>query len=102
MTEHLPGEHLRHAYESIRAQATGLVGPEPRPARGLALLLRSGLAGWMQACRSLVATPAVEALPPEERQVKRKRSSHAVPERVARENGKARKRDRAPPVRTLP
>jgi len=63
VTEHLPGEHLRHAYESIRAQATGLVGPETRPARGLALLLRSGLAGWMQAWRSLVATPAVEALP---------------------------------------
>jgi hypothetical protein len=38
------------------------------------------------------------ALPPEERQVKRKRGSHAVRGRVARAKGKARKRDRAPRV----
>lgn len=67
MTEFMPGEQLRHAYEELRAQATGRAGPETPEARGLALLLRSGMAGWMQAWRRLVVSPATPpALPRDE------------------------------------
>ena len=60
MSERLPREQLRHAYEALRAQATGRIGSQTPPARGLTLLLRSGVAGWMQAWRNLVATPAAQ------------------------------------------
>lgn len=63
MTEFIPGEQLRHAYEALRAQATRRVGSKTPPAKGLTLLLRSGLAGWIQAWRRLVATPAAEPPP---------------------------------------
>jgi hypothetical protein len=57
MTETLSGEHLRHAYEVLRAHALGkpLVATVPR---GLALFLRSGLPGWMQAWKRLVPSPS--------------------------------------------
>lgn len=55
---HMPAEQLHHAYEVLRAQATEGAGSGGSPARGLALLLRSGLAGWMQAWVHLVGSPA--------------------------------------------
>ncbi len=55
----MSGEQLRQAYEALRAQATGQ-SPAPAAPRGLALFLRSGLGGWMQAWRRLITT----SLPP--------------------------------------
>lgn len=52
----MAGEQLRQAYETLRAQA-GLAGPAAPAPRGLALFLRSGLAGWMQTWKRLVASP---------------------------------------------
>ncbi len=43
-----PAAELAQGYEALRAQATGQA-PRRRP-RGLAVLLRSGLASWMCAC----------------------------------------------------
>jgi hypothetical protein len=60
----MPGEQLCQAYEELRAQATGRAGPEVPMARGLALLLRSGMAGWMQAWRGLAVSPTTPPPPP--------------------------------------
>lgn len=60
----MPGEQLCQAYEELRAQATGRPGPEVSMAKGLTLLLRSGMAGWMQAWRGLVVSPAAPPTPP--------------------------------------
>jgi hypothetical protein len=50
-------------YEALREQALGRPGAIPR-GQGLALLLRSGVAGWMEAwAQCMVAIPA----PPQER-----------------------------------
>ena len=43
-----PAAELAQGYEALRAQATGRA-PRRRP-RGLAVLLRGGLASWMCAC----------------------------------------------------
>ena len=43
-----PAAELAQGYEALRAQATGQA-PRRRP-RGLAVLLRGGLASWMRAC----------------------------------------------------
>ena len=43
-----PAAELAQGYEALRAQATGQA-PRRRP-RGLAVLLRGGLASWMCAC----------------------------------------------------
>jgi hypothetical protein len=49
---------LTAAYEQVRAWATGQAAPGPRPA-GLAVLLRRGLAGWLElAPRQLAGAPA--------------------------------------------
>jgi len=57
MTETLSGEHLRQAYEVLRTHALGkpLAATVPK---GLALFLRSGLPGWMQAWKRLVPSPS--------------------------------------------
>jgi len=43
---------MTEGYEALRAEATGSLGASPR---GLALLLNSGLAGWLAAWRCLVS-----------------------------------------------
>lgn len=62
----MPSEQLRQAYEELRARATGRASPEMSMARGLTLLLRSGMAGWMQAWRGLVVSPATPPVPPKD------------------------------------
>ena len=53
---------LAQGYEALRAQATGQA-PRRRP-RGLAVLLRGGLASWMCACPpESRARPAAETVP---------------------------------------
>lgn len=55
-------EGLIARYEELRQQALGQPGGIPR-GQGLALLMHSGIAGWMQAwaqCAVEVATPAKE------------------------------------------
>ena len=55
-----PAADLAQGYEALRAQATGQA-PRRRP-RGLAVLLRGGLASWMCACPPDVrARPAAAA-----------------------------------------
>ena len=58
-----PAADLAQGYEALRAQATGQA-PCRRP-RGLAVLLRGGLASWMCACppESSRTRPAAEAAP---------------------------------------
>lgn len=55
-------EGLIARYEEVRQQALGRPSGTPR-GQGLALLLRSGIAGWMQAWAQCVVEPA----PPNER-----------------------------------
>lgn len=54
-------EGLIARYEEVRQQALGRPSGTPR-GQGLALLLRSGIAGWMQAWAQCV----VEPVPPKE------------------------------------
>jgi hypothetical protein len=57
-----PAAELAQGYEALRAQATGRA-PRRCP-RGLAVLLRGGLASWMCACPpESRARPAAEAAP---------------------------------------
>ena len=50
------------AYEELRRAALEEADGRARRAPGLALLLRAGIAAWMQACRS-VAGPVLSAPP---------------------------------------
>jgi len=53
------------AYEDLRRAALEESDHHARRAPGLALLRRAGIAGWMQACRS-VADPLLFAQPSDE------------------------------------
>ena len=66
-----PAADLAQGYEALRAQATGQA-PCRRP-RGLAVLLRGGLASWMCAC------------PPESRARPGAEAAHSARETGARE-----------------
>jgi hypothetical protein len=59
----LPEHDWVTAYEDLRRAALEEPGGYARRAPGLALLLRAGIAAWMQACRS-VAGPVLSARPP--------------------------------------
>ncbi len=61
VTTSADGRQLDCAYEALRAAAMGRPTIEAPSPRGLALFLRSGLAGWLAAWVRLVATPPPSA-----------------------------------------